>query len=103
MKLQQGDEFSALKDLLHDYSPVETASVFSGFLLDPEYQPHIYRIEFAIKASLSLCNGEKKPTRKLIRNILKKLKKQVLLSKKILQRMFLFLHFTWEINITRFF
>ena len=73
--MQQGDEFSALKDLLHDYSPVETASVFSGFLLDPEYQPHIYRIEFAIKASLSLCKGEKKPTRKLIRNIFKEIEK----------------------------
>ena len=69
------DIFNALKILLHDYSAIETASVFSGFLLDPEYQPHIYRIEFAIKVSLSLCNGEQKPTRKLIRNILKEIEK----------------------------
>ena len=69
------EEYFNLEKILSPYSPVETASVFSGLLLNPEYQSHQYRLEFAVNACLSFCKGNKSPNRKIIRDVYKELEK----------------------------
>ncbi len=58
-----------LKTLLKDYKPIELASVFSGLLLDPKYQFHIYRLEDAVSLCLSYAKGEKDPNPKIVQTI----------------------------------
>ena len=59
--------------ILNEYSKIDTTSVFSSLLLNPNYQSSQYRLEKAISICLSFCKGEKKPDLNLIKYIFEKL------------------------------
>lgn len=58
-----------LQQLLRDYCPVKTASVFSALLLNPKYHFHQYTLEMAIKYCLTFCKGNINPTKELIKKV----------------------------------
>lgn len=64
---------SVFSSTLEDYNPIETTSIFSSLLLNPDFQSSQYRIEKAIQLSLSFCQGEKTPDIELIKLIFQKL------------------------------
>ena len=66
---------TTFSEILEEYSKIDTASIFSSLLLNPNYQSSQYRLEKAISICLSFCDGNKKPDLGLIKFIFKKLDK----------------------------
>ena len=58
--------------MLKEYSKIDTTSIFSALLLNPDYQASQYRFEKAISVCLSFCEGDKKPNQALIKFIFEK-------------------------------
>mgnify|MGYP000597813311 CR=1 FL=1 len=64
---------TTFSEILKKYSKIDTTSIFSSLLLNPNYQSSQYRLEKAISICLSFCDGNEKPDVDLIRFIFEKL------------------------------
>ncbi|BCG64203.1 MAG: hypothetical protein methR_P1971 [Methyloprofundus sp.] len=64
---------TTFSEILKKYSKIDTTSIFSSLLLNPNYQSSQYRLEKAISICLSFCDGNEKPDLNLIKFIFEKI------------------------------
>lgn len=63
------NQANQLNKSLGEYSPLESAALFSSLLLDSNFQSNAVTLEKAVYLCLSECTGKRIPTKRYIKNI----------------------------------